>query len=109
MTAPGGKAWRPCCGTCRFTTLSQPVPDADIACIHCGAIWDGSEVSRDKLPAIIEEQIAAGFCTRDQAYVSFLVLDDLAGAAAKGEITFGQGAELVVQQALKTIGKARPQ
>jgi len=92
-----------------MTSLSQPAPDAPIVCFECGAVWDGSEVSPDKLPAILEDEIVAGRCTREQAYTAFLRMDDLAEAAAKGEITEEQGAELVEQDALRVIGKARTQ
>jgi hypothetical protein len=129
VTAPGGKAgaggsrataptvtatvaakpWRPCCGVCRMTTLSRPAPDADVVCLECGAVWDGSEVSRDKLPPILEQAIAAGLCTRDDAFDGFLRLDDLAEAAAREEITFEQGHELVVLDALRASGKERAQ
>jgi hypothetical protein len=124
MTAPGGtsgaggtgstvtataKPWRPCCGVCRMTTLARPEPGADIVCLECGALWDGSEVSRDKLPVILEQAIAAGLCTRDDAFEGFLRLDDLAEAAASEEITVEQGAELVVLDALRVSGKERAQ
>jgi hypothetical protein len=71
--------------------------------------WDGSEVSADRLPAILEQQIVNGYCTRQQAFEAFLRMDELAEAAAHEEITVEQGAELVELDAHAVIGKARPQ
>jgi hypothetical protein len=58
---------------------------------------------------VLEQQIAAGCCTRRQAFEAFLRMDDLADATAAQEITVEQGAELVELDALAVIGKARPQ
>jgi hypothetical protein len=78
-------------------------------CLTCELPWDGSEVNAEQLPAVLERQIAAGCCTRRQAFEAFLRMDDLAEAAAHEEITVAQGAELVELDALAVIGKARPQ
>lgn len=78
-------------------------------CQACKIPWDGSYVDRNQLPELLEQGIAAGVLTRERAFESFLRLDELAEFAAKGEITFGQGAELVAVDAYGVIGKARPQ
>lgn len=78
-------------------------------CLTCDLPWDGSGVSENQLPAVLEEQIAAGYCSRRQAFEAFLRMDDLAEAAAEGEITYEQGQELVELDAEALIGKARPQ
>jgi len=90
-------------------TALVPKEEGGWECLLCREPWDGSEVSADRLPAELEQQIAGGYCTRQQAFEAFLRMDDLAEAAADEEITVEQGAELVVQDALKVIGKARPQ
>lgn len=104
----GRKARRPCCGACRMTVIVAGEDDATV-CLECEVPWDGSEVSEDHLPAELEQQIAAGYCTRQQAFEAFLRMDDLAEAAAHEEITVEQGAELVTLDGLAVIGKARPQ
>jgi hypothetical protein len=109
VTGRESKAWRPCCGQCRMTALSKPEPDTDIVCQACGAPWDGSEVSPDKLPALMEQAIADGELTREQAFAAFLELDELADATVAGDITPEQGMELVERSALRTRGKGRAQ
>lgn len=83
--------------------------DTDIVCQGCGATWDGSEVSPDKLPAILERAIADGDCTRAEAFAAFLELDELADATVAGDITEAQGLELVERSALRTREKRGPQ
>lgn len=109
MTTRGGQAWRPCCGVCRMTTLARPAPDEATVCQSCGAAWDGSEVSADKLPALLEQAIAAGDCTRAEAFAAFIELDELADATVAGDITFAQGLELAERNALRVREKAKPQ
>jgi hypothetical protein len=125
------RARRACCGVCRMTTLVRTaggprwVPSAERLelgvpvyrtdgttgwrCDSCKIPWDGSYVDRNQLPELMEQTIAAGVCTRAEAFETFLRLDDLAEAAAKTEITVGQGAELVALDAYRVLGKARPQ
>src|SRR3989304_5740827 len=98
--ARGGKAVgkpRPCCGKCRLTGLLRM--EAGWECITCGVPWDGSEVSADHLPAALERQIAQGWVSRQEAFQAFLRMDDLAQAAADGDITFEQGDQLVALSA----------
>jgi hypothetical protein len=78
-------------------------------CPGCGAPWDGSEVRPDKLPAILEQLIAAGSCTRDEAYRAFIELDELADATVQRDITVEQGMSLVQAKALSLRDKTRPQ
>lgn len=78
-------------------------------CSSCGAPWDGSEVTPSKLPRLLEEAIAAGDCTREDAYAAFLRLDDLANATVAGDITQEQGSELAMADALALRRKRRPQ
>jgi hypothetical protein len=109
MTGRAHKPCRPCCGVCRMTTLTRPKPDEDIVCESCGAVWDGSEVTRDKLPAILEQAILDGDCSRDDAFAAFLELDELADATVAGDITEEQGLELVERSALRVRGKGKAQ
>jgi hypothetical protein len=92
-----------------MTGLTQPAPDTPIVCPLCGALWDGSEVSPDRLPAPMEELIAEGTCTRAEAYAAFLELDDLADATVAGAITQAEGTSIVEGKALALRNKAKPE
>lgn len=102
------RASRPCCGTCRYTGLARTKTGWE--CRRCGRLpWDGSEVSEDQLPAVLEQLIARGLCTRRQAFEGFLRIADLAQAAVDREITDEQALAIVDLNSLALIGKARPQ
>ena len=90
-----------------MTTLARAHRNAAIVCQSCGARWDGSEVTPDKLPAILERAIASGECTRAEAFAAFLELDELADATVRGDITFDQGLELSERNALRVRGKGK--
>jgi hypothetical protein len=92
-----------------MTGLIQPAPDTPIVCQLCGALWDGSEVSPERLPAPIEEMIAEGGVTRADAYRAFLELDELADATVAGDITEAEGRSIVEGKALALRNKTKPE